>query len=311
MCDGGDTASVALANDAVRARSYARRMSVRCLTPLLAAIALAAVPLAGATAAAPMSPDQLWVAELKGARQANQAALRQLSPRSISIDKGRDAVDKAQLAKTEIGSALSHLKKATQAAPSAVGATDAEIAASVVSATTFSSQASKKMRGGNYQGARADLKLAIDATGAALAKFGVPLGKEFQATVTYRELGNIQGWEEYLGLSAKANAPIAKIVIGVLGRPTANTGEAGVRKTAPSLPITKLAIYTLQEPSGAYSSGWGKIVNGIVVCDLSPTMKANESFAVSFGPRVSKGTKFLVKFWSTDGRRSYAVLTTK
>ncbi len=179
------------------------------------------------------------------------------------------------------------------------------------SATTFSSQASKKARGGNYPGARADLKLAIDATGAALAKFGVPLAKEFQATVTYRELGNIQGWEEYLGLSAKVNAPIAKIVIGVLGRPTANAGEAGVKKTAPSLPITKLAIYTLQEPSGAYSSGWGKIVNGIVVCDLSPTMKANESFAVSFGPRVSKGTKFLVKFWSTDGRRSYAVLTTK
>ena len=30
--------------------------------------------------------------------------------------------------------------------------------------------------------------------------------------------------------------------------------EAGAE---PAVPITKLAIYTLQEPSGEYSSGWG------------------------------------------------------
>ena len=33
--------------------------------------------------------------------------------------------------------------------------------------------------------------------------FGVPLAQEFKATATYRELGNIEGWQEYLGLSAK------------------------------------------------------------------------------------------------------------
>ena len=84
-----------------------------------------------------------------------------------------------------------------------------------------------------------------------------------------------------------------------------------VRKGTPSLPITKLAIYTLQQPSGAYSSGWGKLVNGIIVCDLKPTMGKDETFSISFAPRVAPGTKFLVKLWSTDGRRSYAVVTTK
>ncbi len=311
MCDGGDTISVALANEAPAARSYTRRMSVRRLTPLLAAAALAAVPLAGAGAQAPSTPDQRFVAELKSARQAGQAAFRQLSPRSININKGRSSIDVMKKAKAEITSALGHLKSAAQAAPEAVGGSDPEIAASVSTATKLSAQAASQMRRADYNGARESIDLVLKASQAALTAFGVPLAKEFQATATYRELGNIQGWEEYLGLGAKVNAPIAKIVIGILGRPTANMGEAGGKKAAPSLPITKLAIYTLQEPSGAYSSGWGKIVNGIIVCDLSPTMKANESFAVSFGPRVEKGTKFLLKFWSTDGRRSYAVLTTK
>ena len=40
-------------------------------------------------------------------------------------------------------------------------------------------------------------------------------------------------------------------------------------------------------------------------------MAKDETFAISFQPRVPPGTKFLVKIQSTDGKRSYAVVTTK
>ena len=297
--------SVVTANDAVEPRPYARRMSIRRLTPFLAAVALAAVPLAGATATAPLSPDQKWVAEVKSARQASQLAFRQLAARPVSSDK-------IAKAKSELASALSHLKKAAQAAPGAVGASDAEIVAKVREATTLSAQASKDVRAGAYDVARRNVDLAIDANDAALARFGVPLATEFKANGGYRELANIQGWEEYLGVTVKApGTVISKVVIGLAGRETANAAEPRGRKGTPSLPITKLAIYTLQQPSGAYSSGWGKLVNGIIVCDLKPTMGKDETFSISFAPRVAPGTKFLVKLWSTDGRRSYAVVTTK
>jgi hypothetical protein len=296
--------SVAAASDARAAGSYARRMRLRRLTPLLAAVALA-MPLAGAAAEASTTADQRFVAGLKDARKSSQAAFRQLTPWNISIDK----VNKA---KSELAKALDHLKKASQAAPAAVGASDAAIAESVRAATGFVAQASKDVRKGGYERARKDVDLAIDATDDALAKFGVPLASEFKVIGGYRELANIEGWEEYLGLTAKApGTSISKVVIGLAGRETANAAEPGGRRAAPPLPIEKIAIYTLQEPSGVYSSGWGKIVNGIIVCDLKPTMDKDETFAISFGPRVAPGTKFLVKLWSTDGRRSYAVVTTK
>jgi hypothetical protein len=287
--------------------------SLRRLATICAGLALVAVPFAGATSSAtPVSPDQRWVTELKSARQANQAALRQLAQGSISVDRGRDSAEKTKLAKAEIVSAVAHLKKATQVAPEAIGASDDAIATAVSSATTYSAKASQEVRTGSVPAARKDLALAIGAIGGALATFGVPLASDFKAVTSYRELGSVQGWERYMGLTARApGVAIAKVVIGLLGRETANAGEPGGRRGTPPSPITELAIYTLQEPSGAFSSGWGKLVNGIIVCDLKPTMKANESFAISFAPRVPKGTKFLVKFWSTDGRRSYAILTTK
>jgi len=271
---------------------------------MMAGLALAAVPLAGATAAAPATPDQRFVSELKSARQAEQLAFRQLTPWNISIDK----VNRAKL---ELSSALEHLKNATQAATGAVGASDAEIAESVRTATNFVSLASKDLRKGNYEAVRDSVAVARDANAVALVRFGVPLAKEFQAFAVYSSFGTIQGFEEYFRLTAKVNAPISKVVIGISGRPTANVGEPGGKKAAPSLPITKLTLYTLQEPSGSFTSGWCKLVSGFVVCDLDPTMKADESFAVGIGPRVPKGTKYLVKLWSTDGRRSYSVLTTR
>jgi hypothetical protein len=283
------------------------------LTPLVAVVALAAVLLSGATAGAPLSPDQRWVAELKSARQASRVAFRQLAPATISF--GRANKTRAEIistARAEITAALSHLKNATQVAPATVGASDVVIAQSVSRATASSAQASKEIKRSNYGGARKNLDLAIDAISDALARFGVPLANEFKVLSSYRELANIQGWEEYLGLAANApGVAISKVVIGIAGRETANAAEPGGRRGTPSLPITKLAIYTLQEPSGEYSSGWGKIVNGIIVCDLKPAMDKDETFAIAFQPRVAKGTKFLLKFWSTDGRRSYALLTTK
>jgi hypothetical protein len=279
-------------------------MNTRRLTPVVAALFLAAVPLAGAGASAPMSPDQRWVSELKSARQANQVVLRQLAPSSVSI--GRANI----LAVLRVS--VFHLKKAVQAAPETIGAADATIAESVSKATALTGQASSDVKKANYGGARKNLGLAIAAIGDALAKFGVPLASEFKVFGGYRELANIEGWQEYLGLTAKApGVVISRVVIGLAGRETANAAEPGGRRAAPSLPITKLAVYTLQEPSGIWRSGWGKLVNGIIVCELKPTMDADETFAISFGPRVAKGTKFLVKLWSTDGRRSYSVVTTR
>ncbi|HEU0304348.1 MAG TPA: hypothetical protein VFR32_07195 [Gaiellaceae bacterium] len=279
-------------------------MPLRLLVPILAGLALAAAPLAGGSSSASLTADQIFVGELKGARDAARVAFRQLTPWNLSTTK-------VSRAKAELALVRKHLRRATSAVPSTIGGLDEEIDANLVTATRVSVQASAELRKGNYVRARDNIEVTLGASQTALSRFGVPLAREFAASATYRELGNIEGWEEYMGLTAKVGAPIAKIVIGLAGRETANAEERGGRRGTPLLQINKLAIYTLQEPSGAYSSGWGNIVNGIIVCNLNPTMKANETFAVSFGPRVPKGTKFLVKFWSTDGRRSYAILTTK
>ena len=299
-----DTRSVTTANEGLPGPSYAWRMRMRRLAPVVVGLALFAVPLAGGSASAPLSPDQRFVLELKDARKAALRAFVQLTPWNLSTPK-------VTRAKTELRLAREHLLKAAQTAPDAVGASQEDIAASVAAARKATAQASVELQRGNYGRARESIDSAAGASQTALTLFGVPLAREFQASVTYRELGNIEGWQEYLGLSAKVDAPISKVVIGFAGRETANAAEPGGRRGTPLVPITKLAIYTLQEPSGAYSSGWGRLVNGIIVCELNPTMKANETFAISFAPRVPKGTKFLVKFWATDGRRSYAILTTK
>jgi hypothetical protein len=187
-----------------------------------------------------------------------------------------------------------------------------EIAASVGEAQTLSAQASKYLSSRNYPTARKTIDLAMDATDDALGKFGVPLASDFRVIGTYRDLGRVESWENYVGVTAKApGVAISKIVIGLAGRETANASEPGGLRRPPSLPITELAIYTLQQPSGEYSSGWGKLVNGVIVCNLNPVMAKDETFAISFQPRVPPGTKFLVKMWSSDRKRSYAIVTTK
>jgi hypothetical protein len=279
--------------------------SLRRLATICAGLALAAVPLAGAMSAAQMSPDQQWVFELRSSRASNQVAFTQLKPGTISPDE----VSKA---KFEVSGALAHLKKAVQVAPQTIGASDAEIAASVGEAQTLSAQASKYLSSRKYATARKTVDLAMDATDDALRKFGIPLASDFRVIASFRDLAKVQSWEAYVGLTAKApGVAISKIVVGLAGRETANASEPGGLRRAPSMPITNLAIYTLQEPSGVYSSGWGKLVNGIIVCNLNPVMDKDETFAISFQPRVPAGTKFLVKMWSADRKRSYAVVTTK
>jgi len=278
---------------------------LRRLATICAGLACVTVPFAGAMSAAQMSPDQQWVFELKSSRASNQVAFTQLKPGKISPDE----VSKAKL---EVSGAIAHLKKAVQVAVQTIGASDAEIAASVGEAQTLGAQASKYLSTRKYVPARKAVGLAMDATDDALRKFGVPLASDFRVVGTFRDLGRVESWENYVGITAKApGVAISKVVIGIAGRETANASEPGGLRRAPSLPITNLAIYTLQEPSGEYSSGWGKLVNGVIVCNLNPIMAKDETFAISFQPRVPPGTKVLVKMWSSDRKRSYAVVTTK
>jgi hypothetical protein len=279
--------------------------SLRRLASICAVLALVGVPFAGAMSAARLSPDQQWVFELRSSRASNQVVFTQLKPGKISPEE----VSKA---KFEVSDAIAHLKKAVLVAPKTIGASDADIAASVGEAQTLSAQASKFLSSRNYPTARKTIDLAMDATDEALGKFGVPLASDFRVIGTYRDLGRVETWENYVGVTAKApGVAISKIVIGLAGRETANASEPGGLRRAPSLPITELAIYTLQQPSGEYSSGWGKLVNGVIVCNLNPVMAKDETFAISFRPRVPPGTKFLVKMWSSDRKRSYAIVTTK
>ena len=238
-------------------------------------------------------------------RASNQVASTQLKPGSITPEE----VGKA---KFEVADAIRRLKKVDRVAPATIGGSNAEIAAKVREAQTLSAQASKQLNSRSYAPARASVELAMKATDAALAMFGVPLASDFRVVGTYRELANIQGWEQYMGLTVKApGKTISKVVIGLAGRETANAAEPRGFRRAPSLAITELAVYTLQEPSGVYSSGWGKIVDGVIVRKLDPTMAKDETFAISFQPRVPAGTKFLVKLQATDGKRSFAIVTTK
>jgi hypothetical protein len=252
-----------------------------------------------------LSPDQQWSFEVKSSRAANQVAFTQLKPGKIDPDE----VSKAKL---EVSSAIGHLKKAVQVAPTTIGGSDAEIVKSIGEAQKLTAQASKELSGRKYAPARKTIDLAMDATDDALKQFGVPLASDFRVVGTYRELEGVSGWEGYMALTAKApGSAISKVVVGLAGRETATATETGALPRAPAMPITALAIYTLQEPSGVYSSGWGKLVNGIIICNLNPVMDKDETFAISFKPRVPPGTKFLVKMWSADRKRSYAIVTTK
>jgi hypothetical protein len=271
----------------------------------LAALTLAVAVTAGAAPSAGKTADQRFVAELASARTVSRSAFRQLKGTPPTID----GVNKA---KTDLTVAQKHLRAASALAPQTIGGAESEsVLTGLKTATTETNVASTSVKKGDYDGARVSIGEAISATTATQSSFGVPLAKDFTAFAVYRDFSNILGFEEFQGLTARVGAPIAKIVFGLAGRETANMSESGGKRATPPLPITKLALYTIQEPSGSFTSNWCKLFNGIAVCELDPTMEAEEIFSVAFGPRVAKGTKFLVKFWSTDGKRSHAIMTTR
>lgn len=270
-----------------------------------AAMALSVAVVAGAAPTAAATPDQLFVAELTSARAASKLAVRQLK----STQPSPDGISKA---KVSLALALKHLRAASGLLPQTVGGTQSEsVVTGLKTATAETSAAGASVRKRDYESARLLINEAIAASSATQASFGVPLAKDFSAKSVYRDFSNILGFEEFQGLTARVGAPIAKVVFGLAGRETANMGESrGVRGT-PAIPITKLALYTLQEPSGSFTSNWCKLRNGIAVCDLDPKMEADWVFSVAFGPRVARGTQFLVKFWSLDGKKSHAIMTTR
>jgi hypothetical protein len=261
--------------------------------------------IAGAAATAPKTADQKFVDALKDARALAKKSFRQIKGSPPTFEGVKQA--KANLTQTR-----KLIGRANGLAPQTVGATASEdVLDDLKAGSTAAREATASLSSGDYEGARRSINEAVAAIGAAQTSFGIPLAKEFNAFAVYRDFSRIEGFDDFLGFSAKVNAPIAKIVFGLAGRETANMAETGGRRRTPAIAITKLALYTLQEPSGAFSSNWCKLTRGIAVCDLDPTMNADEIFSVAFGPRVAKGTKFLVKFWSTDGRRSHAIMTTR
>lgn len=280
------------------------RMRTAVAAGLGVAMLIAVVPAGGAPSVA-KTADQRFVTELASARTVSKSAAKQLRGTPPSIE----GVSKAKAA---LAQALKHLRAASSLAPQTVGATQSEpVVTGLQDARVATSAASAGVKKGDYDGARIAIDDATAAMAVAQSSFGVPVAKDFSAFAVFRDFSNIQGFEDFLGLTAKVNMPIAKIVFGLAGRETANMGEPTGKRGAPSIPITKLALYTLQEPSGAFSSNWCKLQSGIAVCDLDPTMAADEIFSVAFGPRVAKGTRYLVKFWSTDGKRSHAIMTTR
>lgn len=278
---------------------------MRTLVAGACAAALLVTAVAGARTTAAPTPDEKFVAELVDVRAAAESAFRRLKPTPPTIAD-------VDAARSHLAAARAGLRAAAALLPLTVGGSSSpDVTGSLGTATAQIALASADVKKASYDSARAKLKTATAATAATLRSFGVPLAKQFQAFAVYRDLSNIYGFEEYLGLTARVGAPIQKIVVGIAGRETANASEPRTKPRTPAIPITKMALYTLQEPSGAFSSGWCRLVNGILVCRLNRTMEASETFAVAFGPRVAAGTKFLVKFWSTDGERSYAVFTTR
>lgn len=272
---------------------------------VVSGLALLTVLLASAATPASSTPDQRFVASLKGAAAAHRAALRQL--------KGNSPADGvAAKARSELQEAIGHLKNASKTAPTAVGVFETpEVRNGLITSKDATVSAAGALDKQLYDYTRLKITEALDAATEALGFFGVPLKKDFASFAVFRDVSMIYGFEDYMSVNATVRAPIKKIVIGIADRATANADEGKVPRVESSLAIRKLTIYSVQDPSGGFLSGWCKIVKGIIKCDLDPTMKTEDRFAVAFGPRMPPGTRLLLKFWATNGKRSYALVKTR
>ncbi len=142
----------------------------------------------------------------------------------------------------------------------------------------------------NYATARKTVDLAMDATDEALGKFGVPLASDFRVVGTFRDLGRVQSWENYVGLTAKApGVAIAKIVIGIAGRETANCVRAGWPTPRAVAADNEARHLHASATERRILSGWGKIVNGVIVCRPEPGNGQGRDLRDLLPPRVPPG----------------------
>jgi len=76
-------------------------------------------------------------------------------------------------------------------------------------------------------------------------------------------------------------------------------------------PFRRMRGYFSSDRIGRFTSGWCKLDAGLINCRIRPAMPEANVFTIAFGPKLPKGTKVLVKFRATDGKRSYAVFSTR
>jgi hypothetical protein len=287
---------------------------------LLAATATAPaapVPRSAAAVGASLTPDQRLVAALTAAVSASRAALS-----SLECPAAQRTQAMAKVRETVVA-----LDRAAEVAPHAVGALDTpSVPVALRHARALSSQAAGHIAGRRYSAAGWKLRRAMELEESALNAFGRPLAKEFEAFAVGRRFHELTGFAGYSGISATAGTELAEVVIGVPSRATAN-GHAGVSRGLHGPPITALSVYVLSNGLG-FTTGPCSLASGLITCRIIPgTMLTGDTFTVAFGrsattydeagqavetvESLEKGTKLLVTFLATDGRRSYALVKTR
>ena len=267
--------------------------------PLLILVAAIIVAPASSGSRGPTADEQL-VAQLGAADGSARAALRSLEGSSPTMARAR------------AGDALAVLRSAAAIAPRAVGALETPAVHTVVERGPKLARAARRAIARRHlDTARRQLQRLRALDGDALRAFGIPLEKEFSAFAVNRKFGNVMGFEDFSGFSAKVGAEIDEVIIGAPTRATANAGESGGRVAqTPGLPITQASSYLVSDPIGQFWSDWCRLRDGLITCRLvRATMHPDEIFSIAFKPKLARGTKVLIKFRAVDGQRSYALFS--
>ena len=270
-------------------------------------VALGALLVAVAVAAAgpALTPDQQLVAGIVEARTASRAALRGLA---------RPTPDRRAKASADLLRALAALDKAAKVSPRAVGALETpSVRKGLRDAASLERRARADIGHKRYAAARAKITTALALNTRALTDFGVPLARDFATFAVNQDTSDVPGFADYSALTATVASEVVEIIIGAADRTTANAGEQRGSTTSASarLPITKMSIYTMTEPNGAFAGGWCSLARGLITCPLPQPMRDDQRFTLAFGPKLPRGTEILVKFRTASGKRSYTVLTTR
>lgn len=280
-------------------------MRRRALIAALPASLFVALVTAAAPAAPAQTPDQQLIASLETARAGARVAARSLArPTPTSIATARSRLKAA-------GGALA---AASRVAPRAVGALETPtVQRALTRGSALLAQAQTDIAAGRHTRASEKALAALDLVNAAIREFGAPLEREFSAFAVDRDFRNIRGFANYSGLTATASEEVTEVVVGAANRETANAGEPegpGV-VGGDELPITVMSVYIIRDPIGRFTSNWCRLAQGLITCRLNPTLRPEHSYTIAFGPKLERGTKVLVKFKTRDGRRSFAVYTTR